>query len=157
MTRNKNKKDRISEEKERAFREEVIRPCLCDQTWHRCCIREMIVKSELTSCPSCEFEYSVGYNDCFAICNKKRKNYLAYMLGQEILFFSAILLFSTAAFLLTYWQYKNENYNVHFNWMFISPILSLVVILLALLLFAARIKAKYTYREIEDIAIYDRD
>jgi hypothetical protein len=41
-----NKNQRLKDEKERSFKEELVRPCLCDQTWHRCCIRETIVKSE---------------------------------------------------------------------------------------------------------------
>jgi len=78
------------------------------------------------------------------------------MLAQELLFFGALQLFAIVAFLLTYWQYKNSNYYVQFNWMFISPILSFTVVLLSGLLLALRVKAKYTYREIEDIIVYDR-
>ena len=59
--------------------------------------------------------------------------------------------------MMTTWKYTNENFYIGYNWMYIIPLLSLVCILLTLLLFALRVKAKYTYREIEDIIIYDRD
>lgn len=55
---------RKTDVQEREFAEELIRPCLCDSTWHRSCIRELVVKLELTACPKCRFEYSVGYTDC---------------------------------------------------------------------------------------------
>ena len=75
------KKRRKNQEKERSFAEEMIRPCLCDASWHRSCIREYIVKAELNACPICQFQYTVGYTDCFAMFNKKRPNYLWYMFG----------------------------------------------------------------------------
>ena len=78
------------------------------------------------------------------------------MFGQELLFFLSIWIFSLTAFLLTYWQYKNHSYGVQIQWMFIIPILAFSVIVLSGLLFALRVKAKYTFREIEDIVIYDR-
>lgn len=40
--------------------------------------------------------------------------------------------------------------------MFIIPILAFSTIVLSVFLFALRVKAKYTFREIEDIVIYDR-
>lgn len=60
------------------------------------------------------------------------------------------------AFLLTYWQFKNHSYNIEIQWMFIIPILAFSTIILSGFLFALRVKAKYTFREIEDIVIYDR-
>lgn len=153
---NKNRKNKLKEQKEKLFKEELVRPCLCDQTWHRCCIRERLVKSEQVACPDCKFEYSVGYTDCFALFNKKRRNYLPYMFAQEVLFFASIWIFALAAFLLTYWQYKNHSAQVQIQWMFFIPILAFSVIILSGFLFALRIKAKYTYREIEDIVVYDR-
>lgn len=58
---------------------------------------------------------------------------------------------------MTTWKYANDNFYIGFNWMFIIPSLHLVCILLSILTFAVRVKAKYTYTEIEDIAINDRD
>lgn len=40
--------------------------------------------------------------------------------------------------------------------MFLNPSLVLIALVLSLVLAAIRLKAKYTYREIEDIVIYDR-
>jgi hypothetical protein len=65
-------------------------------------------------------------------------------------------LFCLTAFLLTYWQFKNNSYYAHIGWMFKIPILAFSTIVLSGFLFALRVKAKYTYREIEDIVIYDR-
>ena len=65
------------------FDNEMIRPCLCETNWHRACIREHIVRNEIVACSTCKFEFCVGYTDCLAIFNKKRPNYLAYMLVQE--------------------------------------------------------------------------
>ncbi len=96
-------------EKENEFDEELIRPCLCDCTWHRSCIREMIVKTELTACPICCFQYTIGYTDCLAIFNKLRPNYLSYMLWQEIIFFGCLWLFCIATLLLSIWHYKHNN------------------------------------------------
>lgn len=73
-------KKRKNQEQEKEFSEELIRPCLCDSTWHRKCIRELIVKTESVECPFCQYQYNVGYSDCYALFNKKRPNYLAYML-----------------------------------------------------------------------------
>lgn len=67
-----------------AYANEIIRPCLCETSWHRACIREHIVRNEIVACVTCKFEFSVGYSDCYALFNKKRPNYLAYMLVQEI-------------------------------------------------------------------------
>ena len=58
---------------------------------------------------------------------------------------------------MTTWKYANDNFYIGFNWMFIIPFLHLVCILLSVLTFAVRVKAKYTYTEIEDISINDRD
>ena len=66
-------------------------------------------------------------------------------------------LITIGCFLMTYWKYKNDNYNVLFNWMFIIPTLCLFTLLLSVTLFALRIKAKYSHTEIEDITIFDRD
>lgn len=57
--------------------------------------------------------------------------------------------------MLTYWEFKNQNVFVHTSWIIIISTLSFATILFSGILFALRIKAKYTYREIEDIVIYD--
>lgn len=59
---------------------ETFQPCLCVTPWHRVCIREFIVRFELTACPACNFEYAVGYSETYAIFNDKRRNFLRYML-----------------------------------------------------------------------------
>jgi E3 ubiquitin-protein ligase DOA10 len=74
-------KKRKNNSNEQQFQEELIRPCLCDSVWHRTCIREMIIKTELIECPICHYQYTIGYTDCVAIANKKRPNYLKYMLA----------------------------------------------------------------------------
>ncbi len=145
-----------NEEQEKQFSEELIRPCLCDSTWHRKCIRELIVKTESIQCPICQYQYTVGYSDCLAIFNKKRPNYLFYMLGQEILFFVSLWLFSLAAWGLISWWVANETVFARLSFQLIITTLSWACIILSVILFGARIKAKYSFREIEDIVVYDR-
>ena len=63
-----------------SYMKELIEPCECGQKYHRICIREKIVSSMLKKCPECSAAYSVGFSDCYAMRNKRRPNYLAYML-----------------------------------------------------------------------------
>lgn len=116
----------------------------------------MIVKTELIECPICQFQYTIGYSDCLALFNKKRPNYLAYMLSQEIIFYLCIVGFCSAGFFLTLWQYMNKSVFVHSLWLVIIATQTLSVLLLGTVLLFLRIKAKYSYREIEDIVVYDR-
>lgn len=141
---------------EKEFTEELIQPCFCGTLWHRTCIRELIVKSEITECPKCSFEYSVGYTECYALFNDKRRNYLRYMLWQEILFFISCLLFAEGSRGCVHYLYSRDSPNVRLQWFVILQVLSGTIVVLAIFLFCARLKAKYTYREIEDIVIYDR-
>lgn len=102
-------KRRKNEQGEREYSEELIRPCLCDSTWHRCCIRELIVKTESIECPLCQFQYTVGYTDCWAMFNKKRPNYIYYMFIQEVFLWVSLVLYCLACFLFVQWFYANEN------------------------------------------------
>lgn len=149
-------KKRKNGEQDKEFNEELIRPCLCDSTWHRTCIRELIVKTESIECPFCQYQYTVGYSDCFALYNKKRPNYLGYMLCQEILFFVSLVAFALAGWFTILWWAESETSFVHTSWEVIISTLSWSIIILSCTLFGCRIKAKYSYREIEDIVIYDR-
>jgi len=149
-------KKRKNGEQDKEFNEELIRPCLCDSTWHRTCIRELIVKTESIECPFCQYQYTVGYSDCFALYNKKRPNYLGYMLFQEILFFVSLVAFALAGWFTILWWAESETSFVHTSWEVIISTLSWSIIILSCTLFGCRIKAKYSYREIEDIVIYDR-
>lgn len=137
------------------FEEELIRPCDCDAIWHRCCIREMIVQTELTACPICQQGYTVGYTDCLALFNKKRPNYMKYMLVQEAIFWFIL-------FTLMFWGYDNARVShrhgsvvYHTQWMYILTTQFYGNWLLILVLFGLRIRAKYSHREIEDIIVYD--
>jgi hypothetical protein len=116
----------------------------------------MVVKLEVVACPRCQFEYSVGYTDVLALTNNKRRNYLRYMLWQEFLFFGSLWIF--VSFLLSYvnslWRINNPHVNT--NWLFTYNVLGAHNIILSVILFATRIKAKYSHREIDDITIYDR-
>jgi len=91
------------------FLTELIRPCLCDTTWHRCCIREHIVRNEIICCPDCEFEYCVGYSDCYATFNKRRSNYLLYILVQELLLFGCQWLVLGGILALFDWNMRSYN------------------------------------------------
>ena len=71
------KKDDMTSE---AFMKELIEPCECGVKYHRICIREKIVKKMIKNCPDCQVGYSVGFSDCYALRNRLRPNYLAYML-----------------------------------------------------------------------------
>ena len=87
----KQKKDVQSSQ---AFQTEMIEPCECRLKYHRICIRERLVESMIKRCPECDVGYSVGFSDCYALTNKQRPNYLAYMLVQETLFFASMVAFS---------------------------------------------------------------
>lgn len=116
----------------------------------------MVVKLELIACPQCQLEYSAGYTDVLALFNNKRRNYLRYMLWQEVLFFGSlwISICATVGYLNYLWTINNPHVNV--NWLFTYNSVGGQIILLSVFLFASRIKAKYSYREIDDITIYDR-
>ena len=103
--RGKNKKTADAQ----SFANEIIRPCLCETSWHRACIREKIVRNEILACPTCKFEFSVGYSDCYAILNKKRPNYLAYMLVQELVLTAAQWLCLIAILVLFQWLWNSYN------------------------------------------------
>jgi hypothetical protein len=109
-------KKRKNGDQQKEFSEELIRPCLCDSTWHRSCIRELIVKTESIECPFCQYQYTVGYSDCFALYNKVRPNYLKYMLCQEILLFVSLWVFCLAGFLTIAWWADNNSVFVHTSW-----------------------------------------
>ena len=72
----------------------MIQPCRCGKKWHRVCIREYIISNQIKQCPECNFIYSVGFTDCYAVFNKKRKNSLFYMLVNELILFVGIIAFA---------------------------------------------------------------
>jgi len=78
------------------------------------------------------------------------------MLGQEILFFVSLWLFSLAAWGLISWWVANQTVFAKLSFQLIITTLSWACIILSVILFGARIKAKYSFREIEDIVVYDR-
>ncbi len=145
------------EDKPQEFKAELIKPCFCKAQWHRCCIHEYILKGEYTACPKCSFEYAIAYTDCYALFNKKRPNYLAYMLWQDILLsllIVVIAVISDQCILYSATEGKSPVANI--MWVAIIRVLSYASIALVLVLFFFRIKAKYSYREIEEVIVYDR-
>lgn len=81
---------------------------------------------------------------------------MRYMLWQEILLFASQYIL--VGFLLAWASWLWDNYNPHMNTFqyFEYWTVGIQALITGTVLFFARIKAKYGYREIEDIAIYDR-
>ena len=98
----------------------------------------------------------MGYTDCYAIRNKVRPNYLAYMLVQEILFFLLIIAWSESVRtgILYRWSWNNPWMNL--QWYVIFMTLTTACSALALIVFLIRLKGIYLVREIEDIIIFDK-
>ena len=98
----------------------------------------------------------MGYSECYAILNKKRENYLAYMLVQEILFWISIIVFSEVTRSITQYMRDISKPGMKLQWYIILQTLTTAVTALALLTFFIRLKGKYCFREIEDIVIFDK-
>ena len=138
------------------FLNEQIEPCDCGLRFHRVCIRDKIVQNLLKKCPECSIGYSVGFSDCYAIRNKIRPNYLAYMLVQEILFFLSIIAFSEVTRQTTMQLRSNKNANMNTLWYIILQTLTTACTGLAIFSFLIRLKGIYCVREIEDIIVFDK-
>ena len=77
------------------------------------------------------------------------------MIWQEILFY--LLIIVVCAILDRCVDYGEENsHSYNTNTVVIYKSLSYLSIIFTVFLFCARIKAKYSYREIDDISVYDR-
>ena len=142
--------------KDQTFSKELIEPCDCRAKFHRICIRDKIVTGLLKKCPICQASYSVGFSDCYALLNKKRPNYLAYMLVQEILFFFSIIVFSEVVRQMSIYCWNNDNPAMLLQWFIILMTLTTAVTGLALVTFFVRLKSLYLHREIDDIIIFDK-
>ena len=124
--------------------------------YHRICIREKVVSNMLKKCPDCQSDYSVGYTDCYAINNKVRPNYLAYMLVQEILFFLSIMAWSEWVRTIIIWRREWNNPFTNIQWFVIFMTLTTAATGLSIVVFLIRLKGIYLVREIEDIIIFDK-
>ena len=147
------KKDDMTSE---AFMKELIEPCECGVKYHRICIREKIVKKMIKNCPDCQVGYSVGFSDCYALRNRLRPNYLAYMLVQEVLFFLSIIAFSEVIRQQIIYLRHVKNPFMNPQWYFLLQTLTTAVTGFALVVFFLRLKGIYCVREIEDIIVFDK-
>ena len=139
-----------------AFNQEQIEPCECGTKFHRVCIREKVVVNFEKRCPECQTGYSIGFTDCYALRNKVRPNYLAYMLVQEILFFLSLIVFSEVIRASTIYQWNTNNPSMLTQWYVLLQTLTTTVTGFSLFVFAIRVKGIYAVREIEDIFVFDK-
>ena len=141
---------------EESFNRELIQPCNCNEKWHRVCIREKITKNMKTVCDQCQFQYVAGYTECYALFNKKRKNYLAYMLWQETIFFVAFLLLAGFTSFTVIDAVRRGIPFMRTQWVIYLQTFSAFIFILVVGLFIFRIRGLYCYREIEEIQIFDK-
>jgi len=142
--------------RDQTFSQELIEPCDCRTKFHRICIRDKVVTGLLKKCPNCQASYSVGFSDCYALLNKNRPNYLAYMLVQEILFFLSIIVFSEVVRWTSIYCWNNDNPAMLLQWFIILMTLTTAVTGLALVTFFVRLRGLYLHREIDDVIIFDK-
>ena len=104
----------------------------------------------------CHKGYSVSYTDCYAFRNKRRSNYLCYMLVQEILFWISIIIYSEVTRKLSIDARHFNKPAMKLQWFVIIMSVSTVVTGLAIFILIIRLRGIYCKREIEDIVVYDR-
>ena len=138
------------------FNRELIEPCNCNEKWHRICIREKITRSMMTSCEVCQFQYVAGYTECYAIFNKKRRNFMGYLIWQECIFLIAFLLLAAFTSYTVYDIDKRKITNMESYWIMFLQTFSAFLFLLVLTLLIFRLKALYCHKEIEEIQIFDK-
>ena len=134
----------------------MIEPCDCSLKYHRICAREKIVTQMIKNCPECYAGYSIGFSDCYALCNKIRPNYLAYMLVQEVLFFLFIIVFSETIRQTAMYSRSVKNPYMNVQWYFLLQTLTTAVTCFTIVVLILRIKGIYCVREIEDIIVFDK-
>ena len=110
----------------------------------------------LKKCPECQTSFSVGFSDCYAIKNKVRPNYLAYMLVQEVLFFLSIIAFSEVTRWTAIYCWSVNNPSMLLQWYIIIQTLTTACTGLAIVTFLIRLRGIYCVREIEDIIVFDK-
>ena len=147
---------KMSSTPDKKFSYEVIYPCDCGIKYHRVCIREKIVAAMQKRCSKCLRTYSVGYTECYAIFNKKRPNYLGYMLVQELLFWLSIIAFSEVIRQIFLYAWDQNKPRLQAQWFVIIMTLCTATSLLSVVIYILRLRYIYCFREIEDIIVFDR-
>ena len=109
-----------------------------------------------SSCKKCQFQYIATFTDCYTLFNRKRKNYLGYMLWQESIFFVAFLLYAGFTSFVCYDALRREIPFMKVPWIIYFYTFSAFIFAFAVGLYVSRIIGIYTHREIEDIQIFDK-